>query len=96
MSQYRQTKHNFNQVLRETTKNTSIIWQQVAKSAIVFVSGEANVEELIPSLQTDFEHLPSSVVVRVPKLPMNAKVEIEILVDYPPMAGSDAPHGLSC
>ena len=27
---------------------------------------------------------------------MNAKVEVEILVDYPPMADSAKPHGLSC
>lgn len=77
--------------MRETTGNSEIIWQQVAKSAVVFISGDANIENIMPILQNDFAFLPASVVVRVPKLPMNALVEVEILANYLPLANSETP-----
>lgn len=82
VTQYLQVKHNFNQVIRETSKSSSLIWQQIAKSAIVYISEDANISELMPHLKKDLAFLPeASILVRVAKLPMNCQVEIEILCE---------------
>ena len=80
--QYHQVKHNFNQVLRLASNTPSLLLQQVAKSAIIYVNDIAPLKNLIPLLQKDFGYLPeASLLVRISKLPMNSLVEIEVVSD---------------
>ena len=75
-----QIKHNFNLVLREATKSQSVVWQQLARSCIIYITERAETDKLLPILQKELEFLPEgSVVVRVPCLPMNCLIEMELL-----------------
>ena len=55
-------------------------FQQVASSAIIYVSANANIDKLLPILEQDLKNIPA-VLIRVNKLPMNARVEIELFGD---------------
>lgn len=80
--QYKQVKANFNSVIRKACGNNSLFWQNLAKSAIIYITERADLTELLPLLQKDFIFLPeATVVVRVPVLPMNCLIEIELLCE---------------
>ena len=58
------------------------MWQNVAKSTIVYISANANLEEVLPLLQKDLGFLPNgSIVLRVPNLPLGSLIEIELLAE---------------
>ena len=82
--QYQQVKWNFNKALRKILGATSegFSWRQVAISAVIYVSEATKVEYLLLLLQKDFEQiLDTSVIVRIPKLPVNCLIEIELICD---------------
>ena len=82
LMQYKQIKYNFNQIIKEATQQKDLIWQQVAKSAIVYVSAKTNVEQLLPVLKEEMAFLEhTAILVRMPCLPMNCLIEIELLCD---------------
>lgn len=85
--QYKQTKHNFNQIVREATTNPNCVFQNVAKSVIVFISDNADVAAVLLDLQKDLAFLKhASVVVRVPVLPLNSLIEMELMAENNEMA----------
>lgn len=92
--QYKQIKHNFNQIIKEATQQKDLIWQQVAKSAIVYVSAKTNVEALLPILKEEMAFLEhAAVLVRMPCLPMNCLIEIELLCDVTDPGSGDKTIG---
>jgi hypothetical protein len=77
-------KWNFNKALRKILGTTSegFSWRQVAISAVIYVSEATKVEYLLLLLQKDFAQiLDTSVIVRIPKLPVNCLIEIELICD---------------
>lgn len=99
--QYKQIKYNYNKVLRLESSNEHLIWQQVTKSAIIYISGDANIDLLLPYLRKDFSFLSQAcIVLRVPKLPMNSLIEIELVGDTRLNSASDGtilkPQPVSC
>ena len=53
----------------------------MTKSAIIFLSKDSILDELLPLLQQDFAFIrESTVIVRVEKLPMNCLIEIELMM----------------
>ena len=82
--QYKQLKQNYNKVLQEVTHVDQVTWQDLAQTVIVFVSKDADISNLLPMLKEDVASerlLANSILVRVPRLPMNAQIEIEMICD---------------
>ena len=53
----------------------------MTKSAIIFISKDSVLDDLLPILQKDFEFIQdSTVIIRVEKLPMNCLIEIELIM----------------
>ena len=48
--QYQQMCYNFNMTIREILKNDKLIWQDIAQSAVIFISEQAKTEEIVPLL----------------------------------------------
>lgn len=91
--QYRQIKHNFNQTLREIVKNDSIVFQNLAKAVIVYISDAADSSGLIPYLQKDLAFVKeAAVLLRVPALPLGSLVEVELQCEN----NEKVTSGLSC
>jgi enamine deaminase RidA (YjgF/YER057c/UK114 family) len=63
------------------------VFQNVAKSVIVFISDNADVAAVLLDLQKDLAFLKhASVVVRVPVLPLNSLIEMELMAENNEMA----------
>ena len=66
--------------------NQDVKWCDVAKSVLIFISGDAETTDLIFSIRDHLgpkyrQLLEKSVIIRVSKLPLGAQIEMEILCD---------------
>ena len=90
--QYKQVKCNYNAVLRKSLSSHHVIWQQVTKSALIFIAAYTDISLLMPHLKRNFGFIAAhTVVLRVAKLPMNCLVEVELLGDSAGPQDAQAP-----
>ena len=72
---------NINTIVSKVNQDGGLHWKNNASCAVIYISEGAQIEEVLPLVQKDFEMMAeSTVIVRVPMLPIGSLIEIELVI----------------